>query len=116
MNTESKKITFSFFFSLGLILVSFIVGQPDPPLAAEQIQAPGQRQIDPAGTLFLDKRLNIADEPIDLDLPQTNKDVPALESPAYAFHNPAGCAPSQGAWISKIGISTMSGMGQLDPL
>ena len=45
MNTESKKITFSFFFSLGLILVSFIVGQPDPPQAAGQIQAPGPDRL-----------------------------------------------------------------------
>jgi len=85
---------------MGLILVSFIVGQPDPPQAAGQIQAPGQRQIDPVGTLFLDERLNIADEPIAIDLPQTSKDVPALESPAYAFHNPAGCAPAVPADLS----------------
>lgn len=100
MNTESKKISFSFFVSMGLILASLIVGQLDPPQGAGQIQAPGQRQIDPVGTLFLDERLNIEDEPIALDLPQSSQGVPALESPAYAFHNPAGCAPTVPADLS----------------
>ena len=100
MNTESKKITFSFAVSMGLILASFIVGQPDPPQAAGQIKTHVQRKVIPAVSLFQDERLENKDEPIVIYLPQTSQELPVFESSAYAFHNPAGCAPAAPADLS----------------